>query len=329
MSRKNLNAVDLNLFKVLHALHEERSVTKAAKSLGLSQPAVSHALNRLRALLGDELFIRTPSEMRPTARCEFIVQRVSYGIGTLVDALQEPADFEPSGVSAVIKLIMSDLLTGLVPSLLMPTVIKQAPNIEFRILPTWGLVREITQLTIQDDLESGAADLAVAWDYEVPKRFSSAKLCDFDYVVAVSPTNKTVGAALTEDTFQTAPHISTTTYHSGLTRLDRDFEAAGYERNVRLRLPHYSASLHVAAATDMITTIPRLLAPVARDMYGLRILELPVPSPTRSIAQIWHKTNENNALHKWARELTADCFKGLQLTAAVPQETIRPRISSP
>jgi DNA-binding transcriptional LysR family regulator len=313
MKRVNLNAVDLNLFKVLNALHEERSVTKAAKSLGLSQPAVSHALNRLRALLDDELFVRTPTEMRPTTRCQAIVQQVTLGMEKMVDALQEPDDFNPAKVSAVVKIIMSDLLAGLIPSLLMPTIVNKAPNVEFRILPSWGLVREITEMTIQEDLDSGAADLAFSWTYDVPKRFSFLKLGDVDYVCVGSSTNANFTEGLSEDYYRSAPHISTTTNYSGSTRLDREIAATGQKRNVRLRLPHYSASMHVASQTEMIATIPRLLAPVARDMYRLQVAELPIRSPVRSIVQVWHKTNDNHPVHKWARELTAECFANLQL----------------
>ncbi|MEQ8655816.1 MAG: LysR family transcriptional regulator [Hyphomicrobiales bacterium] len=315
MNRTNLNAVDLNLFKVLQALHEERSVTKAAKSLGLSQPAVSHALNRLRSLLADELFVRTPTEMRPTARCQSIVQQVALGMETLIDALREPVPFDPSEVSAVVKIIMSDLLTGLMPSVFMPIIVNKAPNIDFRILPAWGLVKGVTELTIHDDLDSGSADLAFSWNYEVPSRFSSKKLGDVDYVCVGSASNAGFTTPLSVDFYQTAPHISTTTYYSGVTRFEREIAATGHTRNVRLRLPHYSTSMHVASKTDMITSIPRILAPVAVEMYGLRVAELPIPSPVRSILQVWHKANDSHPVHAWARELTAECYVELDLAA--------------
>lgn len=312
MNKKNLNAVDLNLFKVLNAMHETRSVTKAAEALGLSQPAVSHALNRLRSLFGDEMFIRTPSGMRPTERCLSVTQPISDSMQCLIDTLQDPEEFDPAEATATVRITMGDLLTGLLPAIFMPAIARTAPNIEFRILPARGMIQEVAENSIHRDLDAGLTDLAFFWNYDVPSRFSWAKLGELDYICVGSRFNKEFDREISVDYYQNAPQVSTTAIDRSPTRFDREIGESGHRRSIKLCVPHYSASMHVVSSTDMIASIPRILAPVAREKYGLKVAELPIPSPVRAIIQIWHKTRETDPLHKWARELVAGCYAELE-----------------
>lgn len=314
LQKKNLNSVDLNLFKILNAMIEKRNVTLAAQSLGMSQPAVSHALNRLRSLFNDDLFVRTPQGMQPTERCLAISERVSVSVAELVNVIQSDEDFDPSEATAIVRIAMSDLLTGLLPGMLVPKMNRIAPNIEFRFLPALGLAKEVVEQSLHSDLDSGRIDLAFFWDYDVPSRYSWHKLGEVDYVCAAAKGNAHFERELDVAYYETAPHVSTTTIDASRTRLDQQIEDKGHRRNVKLRVPHFAAAMSVVSASDMITSIPRIIAPIAQARYGLEVRELPFPSPVRHINLVWHKTRDGDPLHKWLRQAVSESY--LELNAA-------------
>ena len=315
MNKKNINSVDLNLFKVLHAIIETRNVTAAASMLGLSQPAVSHALNRLRAVFGDELFIRTPKGMQPTERCLAVSQRVSENIKELVEVIQPQSDFDPKEATSTVRIAMGDLLTGLLPVIFMPKAASLAPKLDFRILPARGLIKEVAEQSLHGNLDRGEVDLAFFWNYDVPSRFSFKQLGSIDYVCVGSSQNAKFGDTLSKRFYEETPHVSTTSIDAPTTRFDRELKAIGSKRNVKLRVPHYSAAMTVVAHSHMIASIPRILAKTARASFGLKIAEMPIQSPQRDIIMIWHKSRENEALHKWLREFVAISY--LEMEAVV------------
>lgn len=311
MLKKNLNSVDLNLFKILNAMIEKRNVTLAAQSLGMSQPAVSHALNRLRSLFNDDLFVRTPQGMQPTERCLAISEKVSVSVAELVNVIQSDEDFDPAEANAIVRIAMSDLLTGLLPGMLVPKMRRIAPNIEFRFLPALGLAKEVAEQSLHSDLDSGRIDLAFFWDYDVPSRYSWHKLGEVDYVCAASKGNTQFEKEFDVAYYEAAPHVSTTTIDANRTRLDLQLADFGHSRNVKLRVPHFAAAMSVVSASEMITSIPRIIAPIARERYGLLLRELPFPSPVRHINLVWHKTRDGDPLHKWLRQAVADSYQEL------------------
>ncbi|MDP5220384.1 LysR family transcriptional regulator [Ruegeria sp. 2205SS24-7] len=313
MAGKKLNTVDLNLFKVLNALIEQRNVTKAAQSLGLSQPAVSHALGRLRALFDDEMFVRTPDGMMPTQRCKKISQRVTASLSEIVDAIQPEEMFDPSTANTVVRIAMSELLTGLLPGVILPKTRSVAPNIEFRMLPARGLTQQVSSEEILTDLDKGTIDLAFTWNYEIPGRFSWLKLGDVDYVCVGAKSNVKFGRKIDQIYYETTPHVSTSTVDTDLTRFDMELAEVGASRNIKTRIPHYTGALALVAETEMIASIPRILADVARQRYDLNVSELPFASPSRSINMVWHKTRDTEPLHMWLRDFVAGCYRELEV----------------
>ncbi len=309
LQKKNLNSVDLNLFKILNAMIEKRNVTLAAQSLGMSQPAVSHALNRLRSLFNDDLFVRTPQGMQPTERCLAVSEKVSVAVAELVNIIQPDEDFDPSEAHAIVRIAMSDLLTGLLPGMLVPKMSNIAPNIEFRFLPALGLAKEVVEQSLHSDLDAGRIDLAFFWDYDVPSRYSWHKLGEVDYVCVGSNGNKHFEHDLEIAYYEEAPHVSTTTIDANRTRLDQQLAEIGHTRNVKLRVPHFAAAMSVVSASDMITSIPRVIAPIARERYGLVVRELPFPSPVRHLNLVWHKTRDGAPQHISLRQTVSDSYR--------------------
>lgn len=319
MAPKSLNTIDLNLFKVLNAMIEHRNVTKASRALGLSQPAVSHALSRLRALFDDEMFVRTPEGMVPTPRCLDISDRVTINLREILEAVQPQDAFDPARATTVVRIAMSELLTGLLPNVILPKVLQVAPNIEFRILPARGLSRNVTGENSLSDLDDGKADLAFTWNYEIPGRFSLRPLGHMTYVCVGGASNSDFGQKLGLDYYCQTPHVSTSTVDAELTRFDRELAEVGVERNIRARVPHYSSALALVAETEMIASIPRILSDVAKRRYGLKVAEMPFASPQRTINMVWHKTRDKEPLHVWLRGVVAESYDEMQSRTMRPQ----------
>src|SRR5579875_2760748 len=198
MSQPNLNSLDLNLLRVFEALLEERSATRAAQRLGLTQSAVSHALNRLRYALGDELFVRAPEGMRATPHASEIAPGVLTGLRQLQTALS-PATFDPLTTERRFTLEAG----AYVCSVIMPEVVARiraaAPHSQIRIRNSGP--------NLVEALDSGRTDVAIGGFVRVPERFEQAALFEDRMVWAIRADHPLAGRPLTMDRLCELPHI--------------------------------------------------------------------------------------------------------------------------
>lgn len=304
MHTKNIFAVDLNLLKVFSALVAERSVTKAASSVGLSQPAVSHALRRLRDLFDDELFIRTAEGMQPTDRCQELAPAVDASLKMLQDALTVKVDDNPANLSSAFRLGMNDLFSTLFAPGILAAVADQAPNVSLRFLHTLEINKSLSDAYA--DLDAGTIDLTIIQDFDTPSRFDRELLGASDFVCVARSGHPTFRQDLSMQEFTALDHIMITTLDAEYGRIDEALSKFGIRRRIKLRVPHYSAALSATAQTDLIYTMPRILAPHAQQAFGLQISELPFEAPVRKIFQVWHKTRTKEFGHKWLRSVVAN-----------------------
>jgi len=304
MHSKNINAIDLNLLKVFSALAAERSVTKAANSVGLSQPAVSHALRRLRDLLDDDLFILTSAGMQPTDRCRELAPAVNASLQLLKDALTVEADDNPANLNASFRLGMNDLFTTLFAPGISAQVTEQAPNVSIRFLHTLEINKSFSDA--YSDLDAGAIDLTIIQDFDTPSRFDREQLGSSDFVCVARAGHPTFRPNLSMEEFTSFNHIMITTLDAEYGRIDEALSKIGIRRNIRLRVPHYSAALSTTAQTNFVYTMPRILVPYAQKAFGLQISELPFQAPVRKIFQVWHKTRTKDFGHQWLRSIISD-----------------------
>ena len=304
MHNININAIDLNLLKVFSALAAERSVTKAADSVGLSQPAVSHALRRLRDLLDDELFIRTADGMQPTDRCRELASAVDASLKILQNALTVKVDDNPANFSAAFRLGMNDLFSTLFAPGISAAVADQAPNVSLRFLHTLEINKSLSDA--YSDLDAGVIDLTIIQDFDTPSRFDRELLGASDFVCVARSGHPTFRQNLSMEEFTSLDHIMITTLDAEYGRIDEALSKIGIRRRIKLRVPHYSAALSATAQTDLIYTMPRILAPHAQQAFGLQISELPFEAPVRKIFQVWHKTRTKEFGHQWLRSIVSD-----------------------
>ena len=304
MRQMNIRSIDLNLLKVFSALARERSVTKAADAVGLSQPAVSHALRRLRDLMNDDLFVRAADGMQPTERCRELAPAIEASLKMLEDALMVKEVNDPANLQATYRLGMNDLFSTLLVPGLIAAASDQAPNVSLRFLHTLEINKSLSDA--YSDLDAGTIDMTIIQDFDTPSRFGRELLGASDFVCAARASHPGFGPKVSLEQYTRFGHIMITTLDAEYGRIDEALAKKGIRRNIQLRVPHYSAALSATAQTDLIYTMPRILAPHAQQAFGLQISELPFEAPLRKIFQVWHKTRTKEFGHQWLRSVVSE-----------------------
>jgi DNA-binding transcriptional LysR family regulator len=293
---QNLAALDLNLLLVLEVLLAERSVTRAARRLGLSQSATSHALGRLRQVLDDPLFVRSPRGLVPTARAIQLASPLRAAFGELRSALSGPSPFEPATAAGTVRICTADFGQSLLVPGLCATVARQAPQVQ---LITTGFPQDV-----QTMLSSGQADLALGMAGVGPELNQIVLVTEpFRCVVRRGHPALQDGAdTLPLDTYAELGHVLVS--QKGVPRgfVDRALSARGLSRKVALVVPHLLPAAQAVAVSDLVWTAPVRLAETAAQLLPLRVLEPPLEIEPFSLAMSWHDRRHGDPLHAWIRE---------------------------
>ena len=294
----NVQSNDLNLLRVFDAVLQERSVTAAAGRLGLTQPAVSNALSRLRKLLGDALFVRTPAGMDATPFARGVAEPVRQALALLDSALAHGPGFEPANATRAFRFYMSDL--GQIEFL--PPLIERVQ----RAAP--GVRLEAVALDIEDiagALATGALDLAVGFLPGLGPPVSRRALFRDPYLCLMRADHPI--KALTKRKFLDASH-ALVTYRGGHRVVEEALERAGLARRIALRLPHFTVVPMVLERTDLLCTLPARVARVFERRGKLKSLPPPVPIPVADVAVHWHERFEADQGNRWLREQIVELF---------------------
>jgi len=290
----NLSAIDLNLLVIFDALLAERSVTRAGTRVGLSQPAVSNALARLRATLDDPLLVRVGSSMEPTPRALEIAPAVQRALATLRDALTEPAGFDAAKSKRSFCLAAADdVELTLVPALL--SRMKQlSPGIDLRISRAVG--------TVDSALRTGEVDLYIGAWFNVPSTFRSHLLRTEGFLCIAREDHPAIDAALTLPVYMKLGHVLVTPAERPGSVVDTALSDEDLGRRVVLRTPHFLVAPFVVARTDLIATLPRAVAETAARLMGLALYPPPIDVPGFPLRMVWHPRSHDQAAHRWLRE---------------------------
>lgn len=295
----HLRKLDLHLLTVFSAIYEDRNVTAVARKLGMSQPAVTFSLNKLRDALSDELFVRTPAGMQPTARATALNGPIRDVIAAIETRILEPPGFDPALSRRQFSLVMSDLSQLVMLPRLLARLSATAPLIDIDCLP-------IEQEQIAAALEEGAADLALGIS-ALPKGSNvlQQKLFDNPYVCILSRTHPAIGDSLSLDAFLSAEHAVAASLSNIIDPLMR-----GAGKNLRIRVrSHYFGSLPpIVASSNLIAVVPRALALDWEHKAAIRILPPPFPVPQISVYQFWYRRAHNDPANMWLRKLMAETF---------------------
>jgi DNA-binding transcriptional LysR family regulator len=296
----NVQDVDLNLLRVFDAVLHERGVTPAAARLGLTQPAVSNALARLRAVFGDALFVRTGAGMDATPFARELAEPVRQALALLESALAHGPGFDPGTSTRAFRFYMSDLgqIEFLPP--LVERVQASAPGVR---LESVALDVE----NINGALAAGALDLAVGFLPALgPPVRRQALFCD-PYVCLMRADHPAIGKTLTRQKFLEASH-ALVSYRGGHRVIEEALERAGLARRIALRVPHFTVVPMVLERTDLILTLPLRVARVYEKRGNFKSLPPPVPIPPAEVAVHWHERFEADPGNRWLREQLSELF---------------------
>ena len=288
-----IGALDLNLLVVFDAVMQERNVTRAGRHLGLSQPAMSHALNRLRHMLKDDLFVRSPRGMRPTPRAEWLAPAVRAALGSLQQAL-EPVDFDPSEATRAFRIAVDNYSAVVLVGPLTGRIAKAAPGVTLECRPSGTL-------PVRDLLDRGELDLALGPHADPGERFSTIPLLRDECVVLMRADHPAAtGPNLPLETFAALPHLEITSLPITTEFVDQALADLNLTRRIQLRAPLLSAT-RVLIASDMVTVLRRRLAEDMASLRPLAIRPLPHASPTIETDMVWPRWQDNNPAHRWLR----------------------------
>ncbi|MCW3781660.1 LysR family transcriptional regulator [Defluviimonas salinarum] len=298
----DLNALDLNLIRVFDALWQERGVTRAGDRVGLSQPAVSAALNRLRHALGDQLFVRRGNEMVPTPRAEELAPRARAALAEIGRMLAPGPAFDPAGLERTFTFLGSDFFSMLLMPRLAERLGEEAPGVRLRLLDSAH--GDVPRL-LRDD----GVDMALEQPIEVPEGVSREVMFRAPFVIVTARGNPGVaglaeGARMPMKVFCGLEHAIRSVDGSMRGRVDAALEEQGRHRRVTLALPHFQAVALAVAQGRHLAALPVQFARAVRDSVPLRIFAPPFEIPVPEISLYWHARHDRDPAHRWMRART-------------------------
>ena len=305
-----LAGIDANLLAALDALLREKSVTRAARRLGVGQPAVSHALSRLRDHFNDELLVLTGRDYVLTDKAEKLSKVVANATRALADVFEDAPSFDAATSSYRFVVACSDLFGILVIPELLRTLKREAENVEVEL-------RAIVT-TSKESILDGGVDLALGIFEDVPTGFNQQSLYEDPAVCVVRANHEQVGQQLTLETYGALPHLEigpTADALPGL-HIDRALAAIGKRRHVTVRVPYYLLAPHILEHTDHVATLSASGADILAKMARLRVVEPPIPLPAYRYSQIWQNSYNDDEAHTWLRERIAGICQRRGLSAS-------------
>lgn len=296
-----MSGMDLNLLPVFDALMTERNATRAAARLGLTQPAVSHALGRLRVLLGDPLFVRSPGGMTPTPAAEAIAGALRPALRGIAAAIGVREEFVPATSSRQFVIGLSDYASVVLLPRLLEVMKKDAPHATL-------VVKSTAHAQGLQLLEDGGAEL-IAGNFPLPPpHMKEQRLYTDDFVCAARADHPAFRRTLTMKRYLSLEHIQVSTRGEPHGYIDGTLKESGAERKVSVTVGHFLVAPLILRGTDLIATEPRrLLAPLAKQ-FGLVLKPPPFAIPSFAVTQIWHSRHTADAPHAWLRETVARCL---------------------
>ncbi|MEO1649609.1 MAG: LysR family transcriptional regulator [Pseudomonadota bacterium] len=295
----DLLRVDLNLLVLLQKLLETRSVSRTAELSGMSQPAVSRALGKLRREFDDPLLVKSGAIMRATPRGEELLLPLQAALGAVSAVLAEEPVFDPASSDRVFRVATTDYGATVILPRLADGLTSEAPHASLDIIPIDGE-------TFQR-LAEAEVDLAFYSDNPVPPSLRARNLFRETFACIVRQGHPALTTAdpkfISLEDYVTYPHALVTITREGLGPVDRALKAIGKSRHIAVRIPYFATAALLTAASNMILTIPRRAAEMFAEDSRLKIVEPPLELPEFGYRMIWHERSHHAPYHEWLRQL--------------------------
>jgi DNA-binding transcriptional LysR family regulator len=302
MDAGDLAGLDLNLLVALGALLRERHVSRAAASLGVSQPAMSRSLARLRDMFDDPLLIRSGGGMEATVRAIALLpelEAVLAGVRELV----RPASFDPTEATGSIRIAAPDVVVYMLVPELIRRLAVEAPGLDLEIVrwtPRW-----------RESLEEGAIDLTVGLPAGDEPNLRARPLIESHWACVLRRGHRALRKKWTLERFVALEHALISLTGRGGGPIDAALAKLGHRRRIALRLPYPAIAPLVIAETDLVLTTPRWLARKLAAAHELVIRRPPLEVPPARAPMLWHERSHRDPKHRWFRDLVAAVADGL------------------
>lgn len=304
ISQMDIKRADLGLLVSLDALLSERSVTAAARKLGISQPALSTQLARLRDLMGDEILVGNAHGMVPTPRAQAIQAPLRQLLQDMSELILAETGFNPATHIRRFHIAASDMALAAIMPTLLRVIGNSAPNIR---LTTAALDHD----NMADLAESGRLDMAITNTRRLPESFQVTPLINTDYVVIWRQDHPALGKGLSLDQFCALPQLNVSPIEGSLTApVDQALQSIGRKRNVTASINSYVLAPALLRGSDLIAVVPKLLPQL--DGAGLTVAPLPLKLDTLAVGLGWHPRYRNDRAHRWLRDLIVEAVGKLK-----------------
>jgi DNA-binding transcriptional LysR family regulator len=296
---KHIKGKDLNLMMVFAALWKQRNVTIAAQTIGMTQPALSRALGRLRVELNDPLFVRAARGIVPTAKAMQIADEILGTLAALERIYSNEKQFHPASFCDVMTILTSDYFETIAAKSLLPVLAKEAPGLILNFRSGVGVVPK-------DAMEKGEIDLVVAGIYEtLPEGFYQQKILTDRYRSAIRMGHPLKN--LTIQNFVKLPHILVTPKGDLSGIVDVSLKKIGRKRHVAVGFSNFLSAGWMIAHTDHVLSAPGKMIECLKEFLPIRDFPTPVSLPNLELYQVWHARSHHNAAHRWLRQKIIEC----------------------
>jgi DNA-binding transcriptional LysR family regulator len=301
MKTVHLSRIDLNLFVVFDTIYTEGGITRASKRLSLTQPAISHALGRLRELFDDPLFTRRGRAMIPTPLARLMIDPVRQSLQGFEVTLKRVDRFDPATAHKHFTVGMRDVRELTVLPNLLRSVTRAAPFIDISVV-------RAERRQLESELAAGTLDAAIdvrlALSDEVRRQLINTERL----VVVARPRHPTVKKGLDLETYLSQEHILVSSRRRGFGVEDYELSRQGLKRRIRLRCQHYFAACRVVSETDLILTMAERYARIVNRVFRNRVLPFPLEVPDYDAYLYWHVNADADPANQWLRKQLMGAF---------------------
>ena len=292
---------DINLLKVLESIYSNGGITGAANALHLTQPAITHSLNRLREIFGDPLFIRQGNKMVPTYKTRAMIPKIQLHLSGLRAAVLADNAFDPALVESVFTVGFRDILESMVFPPLVNRISKEAPEIKM-------VSRRVRREEVEKELVAGTIDLMIDRGMHTDSRIKNRHLGEDTMVVVMRVGHPLSSAAFRTRDFLAAKHVAVTP-HGENDPLDLILREGGKTRDIGLVCQHYFSACQVVANSDWLLTMPGLHAHTLSKLLPIVVRPMPIKLKPVRIEMYWHVSKDDDPAQRWFRGMIVDVLK--------------------
>jgi DNA-binding transcriptional LysR family regulator len=294
--------LDLKLLVAFEAVLTQRNVTAAAESIGLSQPAMSTCLGKLRKVLNDPLFVRTSRGMEPTPFAIELADPIRHALHLIRQTLNRDKHFDAATSTRTFRIVMTDIGERVFLPMLLQRLSEIAPGVNLHTV-------QLPVKEMREALESGQMDLAVGFIPDLAAGYYQQRLYNRSYVCVTRSDHPLIGNTLTLKQYLAASHAIVSSPGTGHDVVERVLADKGYTRRIALHVTHFLAIPLIVANTDLVVTIPTMLAESYLPTSNIKLLTPPLKMPIYAIKQYWHERFHEDPANRWLRELFCELFR--------------------